>query len=79
MRTGSRLLQILFAVLLLVAAAIGALLGLSGLVDLIKQDVVRLSLLGEIAVGFGVAVIAGVLSVGYARGAFTRQNPPGAA
>ena len=79
MTTTSRLLQVLWAVLLSVAAAIGVLLGLSGLFDLIEQDVIRLSLLGEIAVGFGVALVAGTLGFGYARNAFTRPNPPGAA
>ena len=78
MITTSRLVQVLWAGFLFVAATIGALLGLSGLVDLIKQDVIRLTLVGEVAVGFGVAFVAGTLGIGYAR-ALTRGNPPGAA
>jgi hypothetical protein len=75
----SRIVQVLWAGFLFVVAAIGVIIGLWGFVDLVQGDVVRVSLLGEIGVGLGVGITAGVLAVGYVRGAFTRAHPPGAA
>jgi hypothetical protein len=75
----SRIVQIVWAGFLLIVAAVGVLVGFFGLVELIDGDVVRVSLLVQMGVGFGVGITAGTLAVGYVRGAFTHAHPPGAA
>ena len=78
MSTSSRLRHVLWGGFLCGAAALGVLLGLSGLAKLIEQDVVTLTPLGETVVGFGLALVASSLANDHIRSGFTRGQPPGA-
>jgi len=79
MSVTNRLLAIVLAIVLLLAAGVGALLAVSAVGDLFTNQVGVLRGVGEFVAGFIMAIFAGMLGFVYARQALKPRAPSAAA
>ena len=78
MTWSQRLMAAVFAIVLLLACVVGALLALSAGEDLFRSQVGLLRGVGELVAGVLMGVLAGALGIAYVRRVF-RPNAPSAA